>query len=327
MEDLGPIKWLLGVNIHYDRVRGVMQLDQQSYIEDIARRFGYDPEATKKETMPMSPAESLLFTKQKYLDELEFSKPCDKTKFRSIIGALLFVSRATRPDVETAVHMCACASSNPKVEHYRIAKRILRYLISTRHLRMTYDSQESVVTAYADSDYGAREQDSRSRTGYCLRVGSEVGGSAVAVYKSRLQRTPACSTTEAEYMAASDCCSEVYDLREGLKFFGSNDLWTRTGATRLSTVYSDSKSATTQAREPKVHHKTKSIRTRYHNIRAHVQRGPERIVDLIYIDTHDNPADLFTKILPEKKFVKFRNLLMNINSRTQRLSRGGKRKV
>ena len=127
-------------------------------------------------------------------------------------------------------------------------------------------------------------------------------------------------------MAASDGCTEVYDLRECLKFFGSTELWTRTGATRLSTVYSDSTSATTQAREPRVHHKTKSIRTRYHNIRAHVQRGPERIIDLIYVDTHNNPADLFTKILPEKKFVKFRDMLMNINPRTQRLSRGGERK-
>ena len=174
------------------------------------------------------------------------------------------------------------------------------------------------MTGYTDSNYGAREQDSRSRTGYCLRVGSELSSSAMAIYKSRLQKTPACSTTEAEYMAASDGCTEVYDARENLSFFGSKQQVTRTGATRFSTVYSDSISACTQAREPKIHHKTKSIRTRYNNIRAHCQRGPDKIIELVYIDTHDNPADLFTKILPEKKFVKFRNFIMNWNERTQR---------
>jgi len=178
--------------------------------------------------------------------------------------------------------MCACASKEPKVEHLRVAKRIIRYLITTRYLRMTFDAKESVITAYTDSNYGAREQDSRSRTGYCLRVGGEFSTSAVAIYKSRLQKTPACSTTEAEYMAASDGCTEVYDARENLKFFGSPSLVTRSGATRFSTVYSDSTSATTQAREPKVHHKTKSIRTRYHSIRAHTQRGPDKIVELVY---------------------------------------------
>ena len=107
-------------------------------------------------------------------------------------------------------------------------------------------------------------------------------------------------------------------MRENLKVFGSKNLVTRAGTTRFTTVFSDSKSATTQAQEPKVHHKTKSIRTRYHHIRSLVQRGRDKIINLVYINTHENCADLFTKILPKKKFVQFRNKLMNINPRTQK---------
>ena len=319
MKNLGPIKWLLGTNIVYDRAKGIMQIDQSAYIKEIAKRFNVDLDC-KPEYMPMSPEQSEIFTKMKHIERLEGEQRCDATKYRGIIGALLFISRATRPDIETAVHMCACASKQPKIDHMRVAKRILRYLVTTNDLCMTYDANAAgaVVTGYCDSDWGSREQDSRSRSGYCLRIGSETSTSAVAMYKSRLQKTPALSTAAAEYMAASDCCSEVYDMRENLKVFGSRNLVTRAGTTRFTTVYSDSKSATTQAQEPKVHHKTKSIRTRYHHIRSLVQRGPDKIIRLVYINTHDNPADLFTKILPKKKFILFRNLLMNINPRTQK---------
>ena len=152
-----------------------------------------------------------------------------------------------------------------------------------------------------------------------MLVGSEISNSAMCTYKTRLQRTPALSTMEAEYMAASDTCTEIYDARENMKYYGVPQI-NEQGKRKFSIAFCDSVSAIACAREPKVHQKTKSIRTRYHSIRAHASKNPEKIIELVYISTHENPADLFTKILPQKKFELFRDQIMNVSKRTMALS-------
>ena len=179
----------------------------------------------------------------------------------------------------------------------------------------TYETDESVITGFTDANYGAREQDSRSRSGYCFRLGTTMSRSAMVQWKSKLQKTPATSTMESEYMAASDQCTEMYNARENLKIYGAEQK-TMDGSVRHSILYCDSISAATCAQEPRTHHKTKSIRTRYHSIRAHCARGPNKIIEIIYINTQDNPSDLFTKILPRHKFEKFRDEIMHITKRT-----------
>ena len=120
-------------------------------------------------------------------------------------------------------------------------------------------------------------------------------------------------------MAASDSCTEIYDARENLKFYGSPQV-TASKKTAFSIAFCDSVSAIACAREPKVHQKTKSIRTRYHSLRTHASRNPGKIVELIYISTHENPADLFTKILPRPKFEAFRDQIMNVTKRTKSIT-------
>ena len=86
----------------------------------------------------------------------------------------------------------------------------------------------------------------------------------------------------AEYMAASDTCNEIYDSREALAFYGA-DQTDRNGRVRCSILYCDSVSAAHCAQEPKVHQKTKSIRTKYHSIRSHCSKGPDKCIELVYI--------------------------------------------
>ena len=124
---------------------------------------------------------------------------------------------------------------------------------------------------------------------------------------------------EAEYMAASDSCTEIYDARENLRVWGVPQVNDRGGKV-FSLAYCDSVSAIACAREPKIHQKTKSIRTRYHSIRSHASTNPDKILELVYISTHENPADLFTKILTRKKFEKFRDIIMNITKRTKAIT-------
>ena len=319
MKDLGNIKWILGTAVQYNQKTGTMNLSQRAYIETVAKKFGFDDLDRTRKYIPMSANDARIFTKHAELERLKGVKECDATKYRGLVGALLYLSRATRPDIEVAVHMCTCASKRPTIEHMKIAEGILKYCVTTRHLPYFFETDSIAITSYMDADYATREQDSRSRTGYCYRIGSELSRSAMCTYKTRLQRTPALSTMESEYMAASDACTEIFDARENLSCYGRPQR-AANGRRVFSLAFCDSKSAIACAREPKVHQKTKSIRTRYHSIRMHASQNPMKIVELIYISTHENPADLFTKILPRPKFELFRDQIMNITKRTKAIT-------
>ncbi len=131
MKDLGNIKWILGTAVQYNQKKGTMNLSQRAYIETVAKKFGFDDLDRTRKYIPMSANDSRIFTKHVELERLKGVKECDATKYRGLVGALLYLSRATRPDIEVAVHMCTCASKRPTVEHMKIAEGILKYCITT----------------------------------------------------------------------------------------------------------------------------------------------------------------------------------------------------
>lgn len=114
---------------------------------------------------------------------------------------------------------------------------------------------------------------------------------------SRLQRCTALSTTEAEYIAATEACKEAIWLGRLV-----SDL----GIDAVPTLHSDSMSAIQLAKNPVFHAKTKHIEVRYHFIRGVVE---DRSVDLVKISTDINPADLLTKSLTTERFAFLRRLM------------------
>ena len=146
-----------------------------------------------------------------------------------------------------------------------------------------------------------------------MKFGDKDSSTAVFTWKSRLQPTVSHSTLHAEYMAASNCGVEIHDLRLflaecGVIFTDSDQ------TTRYSTLYTDSKNAMCISKDQYQHHKVKSIHSRYHIIREYV-KGSHKIFNLKYVKGNENPADLFTKILPRPSFERYRDFLMNITRR------------
>ena len=310
MTDSGEIKYLLGVNIDYDRVSGIIKFNQKNYIERIAQRFNIAMEGRKVFT-PMTEADAKYFTNlDLLLGEKNSPHKCNATKFRGKIGALLFLARSTRPDIAVATHMSACASQWPTMKHMAILDRIFKYLITTRHLSLKYcgDEMSLQISTYTDSDWANRQQDGRSRTGYYCKLGPKgtlnFPNTAACVWKTTLQRTVAGSTPAAEYMAMSEAGHETFDLRGRLANCGYSQK-------HYSNIYCDNKAARDWAIQPCIHHKTKAIHTRYHIVRNYAQPGQNKIFNINWIGTSMNPSDLFTKILGRTKFELFRNAIMN----------------
>ncbi|KAJ9536377.1 hypothetical protein OSB04_un000437 [Centaurea solstitialis] len=130
--------------------------------------------------------------------------------------------------------------------------------------------------------------DFRSQSGYVFTL----NGGAIS-WKSSKQDTIAYSTTEAEYIAASDAAKEVVWLRNFL-----SDLRVVASISRPIDIYCDNSGAVAQAKEPREHHKSRHVLRKYHLIREIIGRGDVRICK---IPTDDNVADPLTKPLARVK--------------------------
>ena len=126
---------------------------------------------------------------------------------------------------------------------------------------------------------------SRSTSGYVMMYATRF-----VSWQSRLQKTVALSTTEAEYMAAVEAGKEILWMKD---FIG--ELGIRQDEYRL---YCDSRSAIHLAKNAAYHSRTKHIQRRYHWIRERVE---DREFALTKIHTAENGSDMLTKVLiPDK---------------------------
>jgi hypothetical protein len=123
-------------------------------------------------------------------------------------------------------------------------------------------------------------------------------------WASKKQNSVALSTTEAEYIAADHCCVQLLWMRQTLRDYGYK-------FSKVS-LLCDNESAIHMADNPVEHIRTKHIAIQYHFLRDHQQR---RDIEIAYINTKDQLADIFTKPLDEKTFTKLRNELKILDSR------------
>ena len=157
--------------------------------------------------------------------------------------------------------------------------QILTKYTSTTGLTIL-SSDPTRLTVYCDSDWG-NAIDGKSVSGYIIYLGS-----LPIVWRSRKQKGKAAtSSCEAEYRALSNVLDELAWI---LSF-------TRELGLRLPTpikIFCDNKSAKDLSANPVHHDRTKHINIRYHRIREFILDGT---VEICYVPTSENPADIFTK--------------------------------
>jgi hypothetical protein len=125
-----------------------------------------------------------------------------------------------------------------------------------------------------------------------------------STFDLKKQNSVALSTAEAEYIIAGHCCVQFLWMRQTLRDYGY----------KLSKVplLCDNESAIRMADNPIEHSRTKHIAIRYHFLRDHQQRGD---IEIAYVSTKEQLANIFTKPLDEKTFTKLRNELNILDSR------------
>ncbi|CAH1450223.1 unnamed protein product [Lactuca virosa] len=154
--------------------------------------------------------------------------------------------------------------ANPREPHMVAVKNIFRYLKRTSSLGLWYPA----------------------RSGFFIQAFSDADlGGCCLDRKS--------TTAEAEYIAAASCTSQVIWIQSQLRDYGMS--------MKKIPLYCDSESAIRICHNPVQHSKTKHIALRYHFIKDHVEDGN---VEVHFVRSSDQLADIFTKALPEASFNK-----------------------
>ncbi|KAL6322834.1 hypothetical protein AAG906_020834 [Vitis piasezkii] len=175
--------------IHRDRSRGILGLSQKAYIDKVLSRFGMSNCAPRDTPVAKGDKFSL---HQCPKNELE-KKDMERFPYASAIGSLMYAQVCTRPDIAYIVGMLGRYLSNLGMDHWKKAKRVMRYLQRTKDYMLTYRrSSHLEIVGYSDSDFTGCLDSRRSTSGYIFML----AGGTVS-WKSVKQTLIASSTMEA----------------------------------------------------------------------------------------------------------------------------------
>ncbi|KAJ9566348.1 hypothetical protein OSB04_002314 [Centaurea solstitialis] len=286
MKDLGEAAYILGIKIYRNRSKRLIGLSQSTYIDKILKKFRMDE--SKKGFIPMQ--HGIVLSKTQCPISSQDQDKMKSVPYASAIGSITYAMLCTRPDVAYSVSVTSRYQQNPGEPHWVAVKNILKYLRRTKDMFLVFRGSEDEirVIGYSDASFQTDRDDFRSQSGYVFTL----NGGAIS-WKSSKQDTIADSTTEAEYIAASDAAKEAVWLRNFL-----SDLRVISSVSRPIDIFCDNSGAVAQAKEPREHHKSIHVLRKYHLIREIIGRGDVRICK---IPTEDNVADPRTKPLARVK--------------------------
>jgi hypothetical protein len=321
--DLGEASWMLGMSIKRDMRNKSVELSQERMIENVLQRYGQ--ENARLSWIPldttdgptMDPHEKARARKQKELAETDNreerdrltqklakfdadAKPLSKedhSKYMSIVGAVQYIAVVTRPDIAFAAATLARFMSCPTQHLMNCAIRLLRYLSATRKLVLRYMcSSDDVVRldGYSDADFAGCTKTSKSTSGIAILFRGQP-----VYWRSKRQPIVTSSTTEAELVALNLCALQV----QWLKLLLGQDIGV---APLKANLYCDNQSTVSVAHNPIVSDRSRHINVKHRKVQELIE---DQVMNVEWISTKDQVADILTKQMPRTQFEYLRSRL------------------
>ena len=215
-----------------------------------------------------------------------------KTYYQQIIGTLIYAAIGTRPDIAFVATRLSRFNNNPTEEHIKYTRYVLRYLKSTKELKIKYDgASDARLIGFSDSDWGENRDDHHSTSGHVFLMAN-----GAISWASQRQKMVALSVGEAEYMELAKTGRQAVWLKSfsreiGFPMYEPIPLCLDNQAVIFLMV------------NPAVEHQTKHIDIQHHYIREQYEN---KVIEPFHVAGIENPADLFTKSLPVVKVEQFR---------------------
>jgi hypothetical protein len=290
MKDIGPIHHVLVLTI--TRSENGIQQSNRSLIEKYAAQFHCIP-PTSFTTIPSLLSPSDLNSIDSSLGFASFSSLSilSSVEYLSHVGALMYLSRRTRPDIAAVTGHLARRQTHFTLNDCIHLKRVFLYLYLTRDYSLSLRSDNLSLSVYVDADWaGANTGDRRSITGVSVYLGS-----SPVNWISKRQDSIALSTSEAEFYSITEGINEIKMFKNLLQ-----------EAFNISTnepikLFCDNQSAIATGLGLGNVRKTRHMELRYNYIKRALQY--DKIASLEFIPSAQNRADFLTKFLGTSKAV------------------------
>ncbi|CAI7862336.1 unnamed protein product [Closterium sp. NIES-53] len=289
---LGDVSFYLGLHFERDVEKRCMRVHQRKYLEALAAKYG------QSEGHVATPFHSG-FKCVKGPEEESVGEE-ERRRFHSLVGSLMYAAVNTRLDVTFATGQLARVVQCPNEEQVAAGMRVAKYLGQTATVGLQFSAAAQrrqkgadgvepgrlFLTAFSDASYASEREDMTSVGGFICCVG---GGPTAWESKKRVDQ--ALSSVESEYMALFRAVREIVWQRRLLAELGEEQQ-------RPTPLYCDSQGAIALAKNPVLHGLTKHMRVKWHWTRSMVAAGE---VELHYVKTTGQPADMMTKRLVEQQ--------------------------
>ena len=129
-------------------------------MDKVLSHFGYTN--CKPSPTPYDP--SVLLQKNQWISR-------DQMRYSQIIGSLMHLASATRPDISFAVSKLSRFVSNPGDDHWHALERVMRYLKGTTSYGIHYTEDPRVLEGYSDSNWISDADEIKATSGYVFTLG------------------------------------------------------------------------------------------------------------------------------------------------------------
>jgi hypothetical protein len=291
MEDLGPCKWVLGMQVSRDTNNRTISLCQDQYIKEILEEFLMLDCKSASTPLPLNALTTPIDT-----------QPISATfNYRRAVGLINYLVQCTQPDLAFACSYLSQFLNNLSRTHEHHVRHVFQYLKSSIDTALHLGKPLTVsgqIVGYADASYESAV-DSASFSGSIIHYFGVIGWRC----QKQDNDAAALSTTEAEYRPCSKTGQDIQWLEQLLlNIHPYLDIKQTTAH-----LYCNNNGALALLKNPQYQHQTRHINVRHHWLRHHIEREPNFTVS--YVCTDVNHADFLTKPLTP---VKTRQALQNI---------------
>jgi hypothetical protein len=230
----------------------------------------------------------------------EDTKYMSEKPYRSLACSLMYASNISRPDLSYACNTASRHLQNPNKDHWKLVKRITRYVKGSASLGLFYQGGDSTISGWPDASWADNLDDRKSTGAFLFFIGT-----CLVSWSSKKQGYIALSTNNAELGALAEACREAYYIRGLVNEISPGFIPQNSPIA----IYEDNEGAIAQANNNILNNATRTIALKFHYIRGEIT---SKRIQLLPISSQDQMGDLLTKGLHAPNFSRLRDQVLGL---------------